>query len=692
MAPDQSKQTTVAVSFLLSDITDTYEKFVQQIACSLLTDGETAPFYNSLLAANIGSDYAPITGYQGNTKEASYAVGLQGIKESDVEKVTQIIDQTLEQVIQEGFDPTRIEAVLHSIELGQKHQTSNFGFHLAIGVSSPWNHDGDPVEMIKVNEMVERFRKDLAANPRFLQDRVQQNLKNNPHRLTLTMSPDAEYLAKQEAEEKERLGKKVAVLTDQDRKKIRDRGLKLLQKQMEQEDLSILPSLKVADIDKKVKKEIVEKSTLSGVPVQYSKQPTNGVTYFRMVASLPDLPDDVLPLVPLFCSVITSIGAGGHDYRWMSQQQELYTGGMSASTQVTSHHTQENHIQKGVTFSSYCLERNLNKLLELWTLVFNSPDFSDKDRLTTLIRMGASDLAASVPHSGHGYAMAHAAATLTPAAALTELFGGMTQVSLMKKIAEMPDLSQVVQQLQKIASAVLNKNNIRVAVNATPEAMPDTLKQVEAFVNALPGQPESKPVYEPGRAPKGEGACTQFELPFSVNYVGQSVPTVPYTHPDRPVLTVLGTLLSRMFLHREIREKGGAYGSGATGGDGVFTFFSYRDPQSTQTLKVFEDSVQWAVGNSFTDEELEQAKISVFQAIDKPVTPGSQGMRLFMDDLGDDLRQAYRDSLFAVSRDDIVRVAKTYLQDSSRPKGTCCLGPANPAFQGDSQWSVVKEQ
>ena len=35
----------------------------------------------------------------------------------------------------------------------------------------------------------------------------------------------------------------------------------------------------------------------------------------------------------------------------------------------------------------------------------------------------------------------------------------------------------------------------RVSVNATPEAMPDTLKQVEKFISALPGKPEGKPVY-----------------------------------------------------------------------------------------------------------------------------------------------------------------------------------------------------
>lgn len=45
--------------------------------------------------------------------------------------------------------------------------------------------------------------------------------------------------------------------------------------------------------------------------------------------------------------------------------------------------------------------------------------------------------------------------------------------------------------------------------------------------------------------------------------------------------------------------------------------------------------------------------------IDKPVTPGRMGMKLFLHDLSDDMRQVYRDHLFAVTREDIMRAAKT---------------------------------
>lgn len=44
-----------------------------------------------------------------------------------------------------------------------------------------------------------------------------------------------------------------------------------------------------------------------------------------------------------------------------------------------------------------------------------------------------------------------------------------------------------------------------------------------------------------------------------------------------PSLCILGKIMAAKFLHREIREKGGAYGGGAKmRGDGLFAFYSYR--------------------------------------------------------------------------------------------------------------------
>ena len=83
---------------------------------------------------------------------------------------------------------------------------------------------------------------------------------------------------------------------------------------------------------------------------------------------------------------------------------------------------------QGVLFSSYSLERNFDKMLELWTEVFDRADFRDTGRLITLIKMSAAELASMLSHSGHSYAMTHSASSLSAAAKQMEEFTGVTQV------------------------------------------------------------------------------------------------------------------------------------------------------------------------------------------------------------------------------------------------------------------------
>jgi Zn-dependent M16 (insulinase) family peptidase len=91
---------------------------------------------------------------------------------------------------------------------------------------------------------------------------------------------------------------------------------------------------------------------------------------------------------------------------------------------------------------------------------------------------------------------------------------------------------------------------------------------------------------------------TFVELPVAVNFAARAVPTVAYTHEDSAALTVLSQVMSSKFLHREIREKGGAYGGGAGHSNGMFTYYSYRDPNTAATLDAFDNAADWAASGS----------------------------------------------------------------------------------------------
>lgn len=87
---------------------------------------------------------------------SSMSIGLQGVKDSDVEKVQSTIKSVIEQVKQEGFDPKRIEAAIHQMELGQKHKTADFGLTIMHGVTSGWFNGVDPVDLLEINKVMSR--------------------------------------------------------------------------------------------------------------------------------------------------------------------------------------------------------------------------------------------------------------------------------------------------------------------------------------------------------------------------------------------------------------------------------------------------------------------------------------------------------------------------------------------------------
>ncbi|XP_076014931.1 presequence protease, mitochondrial [Genypterus blacodes] len=712
LAPDPARQNTLCVSYLLGDITDTFEGLTLSLLSSLMISGPNAPFYKALIEPKIGTDFSSVVGYDGSTKEASFSIGLQGMAEEDLERVKQIISQTINDIITNGFEEERIEALLHKIEIQMKHQSTNFGLALASYIASSWNHDGDPVELLQISDNVSKFRQALKENPRFLQDKVQLYFKENPHSLTLSMSPDEAYLEKQARAEEEKLHKKIQDLSEGDKKEIYEKGLELLEAQNQTQDASCLPALKVSDIAPTIALTAVQMGRAAGVPVQFCEQPTNGLVYFRAMCSLNTLPADLMLYVPLFCSVITQMGCGALDYRQQAQQMDLRTGGMSVSTMIIPDSTQLDAYEQGVVLFSSCLDRNLPHMFQLWTDIFNSPRFDDQERLRVLVMMAAQELANGISNSGHIYAMTRAGRHLTPAGELDETFGGMEQVKFMKRIAEMSDLSQVLRALPRIRRHLLNPDNMRCAVNAAPQKMSRTAEHLDLFMMDIAGKRKGpKPISpniierpldaltQPGSGPSRKlisephfQPCqmkTFFPLPFSVNFVSECIRTVPFIHQDYASLCILARMMTAKFLHGEIREKGGAYGGGARmGGGGLFSFYSYRDPNSTQTLSAFRKGVDWAKSGQFTQQDIDEAKLSVFSAVDSPVAPSGKGMGLFFSGVTDEMKQSHRERLFAVTHSHLVDVAERYLGMGQRTCGVAILGPENETIKKDPSWVV----
>lgn len=689
LSADESRQSSIAISHLCCSITEIDECFVMKIISELLTSGPNSSFYKTLIEPNIGSGFSPVTGFEGETRDTYFTIGLQGVSPEDFPRITKIFDETIDNVIKNGFDQEHLESILHSIELNLKHQTSNFGLSMLFNVVSTWNHDGDIIDLLRIENKIKKLKKQCAEDPEYLQKKVKKYLKDNKHRLVLTMSPDPNYDEKRKEMEEALLNEKLKNLNDDMKEKIYVDGLKLLSEK-QNDDKSCLPTLTINDLNKDIEPENYMQRTISDIPFLIVPQPTNGITYFRGILNVTNFKED-LSLFPLFALISTKMGTVKHNYKDFHKLITLKTGGLSIGTHFINDTKALERFEESLTISSYCLNKNLDDMFRLWLELFQEMELSDVNRFETLVKAEAADLVNGVVGMGHKYAALAAASVISPSAQLREERGGMSYVNTMKKVVQSPP-EEVLSKIKQIKDAVMSGTQMRFSSNVLEGTEDVVLEKAGTFINNISGSPGEKVNFQQPQPSNLETSGIYHVLPLDVNFASKAINAVPYEHEDFPALRVLTRLLTMKFLHPEIREKAGAYGSGLNlSQSGLLSFYSYSDPNPHNSLKVFDRSASWLLEKNFNQEDVNEAKLGIFQAVDAPIPPGDKGMRQFLFGVSDEAFRKHRFGLMKVTIDEIIEVGVKYLQEKAEGTvGRAVIGRENKSILEDfsHEWKV----
>ncbi|KAH0605113.1 uncharacterized protein H6S33_005095 [Morchella sextelata] len=690
---DKDSQYKTSVSWTMNDTADTVETFGLRILSTLLLDGYGSPMYRGLIEAKLGSDFSPNTGFDTGSKRSIFSVGLQNVRIEDVQKVEDTIHECLKDVRQKGFDQKKIDGALHQLELALKHKTANFGMSVMQGLTPAWHNGVDPFDVLAWESTVSAFKEAYNKGGYFegLMDKYLLNTNN----LVFTMAPSRDYTTQIAEEEVERLGVEISKIGDEVAAREiltkQETELAELQEQAKQQDLSCLPTLKVEDIPKTTERKELWHTKIGDVPVQWRKAPTNGLTYFRAISTFKDLPEELRLYLPLFTEAILRLGTARRSMEELEDQIKLKTGGIKAGNHISTSHSNLEVTEEGLVFSGFALDRNIPDMFELLRIILLETSWTHISKLRTLVQGIASGFVNSLAESGHAYAMTFAAAHLTPAARVKEVSGGMTQVRLISHMANKEFYIDAQAKLREIAKFAARQNGFRAAITCGTEAVSSNEAALSKFLESLP-KVESPTEDNIGSFDLTVPSKAFFPLPYQVSYTAMCMKTVPYTHQDGAALQILAQLLTHKHLHHEIREKGGAYGGGAfhRGTGGVFGFYSYRDPNVPNTLKVMEGAGEWAARNEWSDRDLEEAKLGIFQSVDAPYAVSSEGMTYFVDRITDDMRQTRREQLLAVTGKDIQKVAENYLikQINSGQTAVAVLGEKKEWSTPEAGWDI----
>lgn len=699
---DKEMQYKTSVSWLLGDTSDTLESFSLKIIFSLLLDGYGSPLYRSLIETGLGPDWSSNTGYDDSGKIGIFSVGLNGVREADVWKIKEAIKATLLDVHSNGFNEGKVEGILHQLELGLRHKTANFGMTVLQRLQPGWFNGEDPLEALAWNDTVAAFKAKYSKKG-YLEGLLKKYLLND-RTLTFTMEPSVTYGDELAAEESERLASKVSEVSrnvagsDKAEEQFSKRESLLVEAQenARDQDLSCLPSVSVQDIPRKTQKKSVRTSSLDDVQIQWRETNTNGLTYFRAINLLEGLPQELRMLIPLYTECILRLGTKDKPMEELEDMIKLKTGGIGASYFSSTSPHDIHHSTEGISLSGYALDANIPAMYELLRIVLHETDFDGAEaesQIRQLLQTSATGALDAVASSGNSYARQYAEAGLTPHGALSEQIGGLTQIQYRSSLAQRhpsEGLGDVITKLKAIQDFAISKSsNFRAAITCGHDSISKNEAAFSKFLSDMPAL-TSPSTFRHQSSTDLIKSKTFFPLPYQVYYSALALRTVPYSNGSGAPLQILSQLLTHKHLHHEIREKGGAYGGGAysRGLGGSFGMYSYRDPNPKNTLKIMEDAGRWAFEKKFSDQDIEEAKLSVFQSVDAPESLSDEGMTRFLSGVDEDMEQKKREELLDVTKVDVRNVAQKFLIDGMVGAKLAVLGEPQDWLREADGWDI----
>ncbi len=671
-SPDGKFQASLA--WLTADIRDSFEVLVLSVLEEILLGNDAAPLRRALIDSGLGSALSDASGFDAENRDTMFSCGLKEVAADAAGAVERIVLDTIGRMASEGIDAALIESAVHQIEFHRKEVTNTpypYGLKLLLQFAGSWLHGGDPLRVLRLDDDLNRLRREITRGG-FLESRLRDSFLDNPHRVRLVLAPDADMARRETAREEAELAQRLAALSAAELDRIRADAEALRLRQESREDDFCLPTLALSEIPATVT-GYRPSDGFGSVPALCYPQPTSGIVYLSLVAGIGAMEPRHLPLLPFFCHAASRIGTRQRDYAAMANRIDTYTGGLGLAIQARTRFDADRGCLPFVSLGAKCLVRNQATMFDILSELLTGYDFSDTEHLKRLLLEFKAHQEAMVVHNGHRLAMSLAARGFSDTAALNELWGGVHQLQTVKALSRElnpASLSVLAEDLSAMAGRLFAAANVRMALVGEPDVIQDAAgAALTGFQAALPsGEAALAPTpVSPAAGPILEGWHTA----TAVSFVASCFPTVRLGHPDAPALSVIAKILRSLYLHREIREKGGAYGGFAVynAEDGIFGFGSYRDPHIVRTLNVYREAADFLLNGDFTEEDVHEAVLQVASEIDKPDPPGPGARKAFyrrIVGLEDSDRLAFKQALLAMTRGRVLEAAATYFS----PGGT----------------------
>lgn len=681
MDDSQENKTYLSYNRVVGDTLDEmlYQAF--DVLDYALVSSPGAPVKQALIDAGIGDDV--YGSYDAGILQPVFSFVAKNANASQADEFESIIENTLKEVVKTGINKEALLAGINSSEF--KFREADFGQFpkgLLFGLNclDSWLFDDmKPFIHLECLGTFAKLRK--AVDTDYFEKLIQEYLLDNTHGSSVTVKPKRGLGNEREEALAKELSDYKASLSDEEIKKLIEDTEHLKKYQEEpssDEDLRKLPMLTRADMKKNAMPFSNIEDELLDVKVVRHDIESNGIDYISFLFDAGDFAQSELGYLGFFTNALGLVSTERYSYTDLANATNIYTGGISTGTASHPDIKDRNNFVFKFEVKLKVLEKNLDKALELMEQMLLSSDFTDTKRLGELVAQIKARLQANLSSSGHLVAAMRSMSSFSRYALYQDELKGVafyrSICHIEKELSESP--KSVSDKLAAIAKNLFARNRMLISFTGNNEAYGNakpSLEKVIAGFNKMSAVGNQAEVHF-------NTAKEAFIDASQIQYVAKTGDFICEGYEYTGALRLLRIILSYDYLWINVRVKGGAYGCMNTFlRSGESYFVSYRDPNLSDTLDVYDRIPEYI--KSFSPDERDMTKyiIGTFSALDTPMNPESKGSRslsAYLEGITYEQIQKERNEILNAQPEDIRRLADL-VEAVLKKDSICVIGNEN---------------
>ncbi len=611
---------------LLGYVVGTYRDRERMLACEILSDAlmgsNEAPLKKKVLDSGLGCDVDCFV-FDG-LQQPYVAFELRGARPGCAGQFAELIEGELARMADEGVPRPELTAALDACDFSLRERDSGMadGVALAINAMCGWLYDDAmPCDYLRYEDAMASLRAGLDGT--YWEELVRDVFVGSKHHACcelLTVDEDDEDDDdEQGGEEESQACPDADADLDLDEVEQAAEQLHRIQDTPDSpEALATLPHLGVEDLrDAPLEHpwHVVEDAPL---PCLHYDLETRRIDYVYHYFPLDALTWDELPLATLACSLLGKLQTS----RYSAPQLDLLVESRLGRLSFTTHVTLDTATQtpRAYLLASACaISENLADLAWLPSHIWGQTDFSDTDKIKTILQQQKLDSEQSFASSGHSYALSRAFGYTDDRRRLAQHFGGVDYYRFVcDLLARWDEASQALPaRLAGVCTRVFRSGGDHHSFTGSAADLKAYWDQAQTLGLTERPSTEKRLVI-----PADTGRNEAFIVPADVCFVAKALSGASARNTFSGAWNVAQKAINYEYLWNEIRVKGGAYGCGLRCDvQGELGYYTYRDPNLDASLKRMDGTAAWLGGYAPAQQDMDDYIVSTVATHDAPKRP-----------------------------------------------------------------------